>query len=417
MTKSISTITAILAVCLLSACGRGDDDDAGELQSGTGVTADTISLGALPDLSGPFAAIGESMVQGHQLFWDEYNDAGGVCGRTVEIDVQDNRYDPQRAISIYRGMSEDVLAISLLLGSPVVNALQPSIEQDEIVTSLSAWTSEVLPSETIFITGATYDIEAINAIDFLMRNEGLKEGDKVGHLYFEGDYGDNALAGSTYAAEELGLEIVPQAVAPTDTDLTAQVNELERSGVSAILLTVASPQTASVASVARSQGFDVPIAVNGPGFTPQIVETPAGDALENGVYVISSVAPFAFDSPEVEEVRRLFEKGYPDAVPSQVGVMFGYAQGQVMAAVLEQACENDDLTRTGMIAARGQLTELDLTPTVAGALDYSSPAAPPTRMVYASAIDASAPGALEAVGEAFNSEVAESYELEAAHAE
>ena len=33
-----------------------------------------------------------------------------------------------------------------------------------------------------------------------MRSKGIKSGDKIGHVYFEGDFGENALKGSQYLA-------------------------------------------------------------------------------------------------------------------------------------------------------------------------------------------------------------------------
>ena len=49
-----------------------------------------------------------------------------------------------------------------------------------------------------------------------MEEKGIKKGDKIGHLYFEGDYGESSLNGSKYAAEKLGLEIVEQKIKATD---------------------------------------------------------------------------------------------------------------------------------------------------------------------------------------------------------
>ena len=89
--------------------------------------------------------------------------------------------------------------------------------------NFAGWTSDVLPSKNVAIAGTTYDIEAINAVDFLMKEHGVKSGDTIGHLYFEGDYGENALKGSKYAAGKHGLKIVEQKITPADTDMTGQV--------------------------------------------------------------------------------------------------------------------------------------------------------------------------------------------------
>jgi ABC-type branched-subunit amino acid transport system substrate-binding protein len=68
-----------------------------DLETGPGVTADTITLGVLTDQSGPFAGASLGIAQGRQLFWDARNADGGVCGRTVEFDVKDHAYNAQNA--------------------------------------------------------------------------------------------------------------------------------------------------------------------------------------------------------------------------------------------------------------------------------------------------------------------------------
>ena len=49
---------------------------------------------------------------------------------------------------------------------------------------------------------------------------------------------------------------------------------------------------------------------------------------------------------------------------------------------------------------------------VAGPLDYSSSAQPPTRMTYISKVNADAPGGLEAIGDPFVSTAAKSYQFD-----
>ena len=84
MRRSLAVVVALaLAV---AACGKGGDEETGNaaegsVKTGPGATADTITLGYLPDLSGVFAPNGKSMMEGAKLYWDAKNQAGGICGR------------------------------------------------------------------------------------------------------------------------------------------------------------------------------------------------------------------------------------------------------------------------------------------------------------------------------------------------
>jgi ABC-type branched-subunit amino acid transport system substrate-binding protein len=406
----------VLVLCLaLAACGKAQEDGGGQgaggVKTGPGVTDTAIRLGVLTDLSAVFAPLGKSLAQGTQLYWNQQNQAGGVCGRKIELSIKDHAYDPQKATGLYRAMAPEVLALQTLLGSPVVTALKPAVNQDDMLVGVAGWSSTVLPDPHLQLTGTTYDIEAISAVDWLMRNKGIKSGDKIGHVYFAGDFGENALRGSEYMATQRGLTIVKHKITPADTDLSAQVTALRGADVKAILLSAGPAQTASLAGVAASVGLDVPIVANGPGFTPQLLKTPAGPALEANLFVVSSIAPVALDTPAAKKAADAFDTAYPNDTPTQVGSGFGYVQAQVMHAILQKACDNKDLTRQGTLNALRQISGLDTGGLVAGPLDYTNPAQVPTRAVYIAQAGGTVPGGLKAVGGAFQSDAAAGYQV------
>ena len=315
------------------------------------------------------------MMEGANLYWDAKNEAGGICGRQVELEVQDTGYDPQKAVAAYQQMSGDVVGLGLVLGSSITSALLPSVEQEGMFLNFAGWTSDILPNENVAIAGTTYDIEAINAVDFLMSEHGVKEGDTIGHLYFEGDYGENALKGSKFAADKHGLKIVEQKITPAETDMTGQVAAFRRAGVKAILFSAAPPQAASLAGIAASQKLDVPIVANGPGWTPQLLTTPAADALAANYYVVSSMAPLGLRADGVKKFLDAYEAEYPKGTPSSNGSLYAYAGAQIADAALTKACENKDLTRQGVLDALRSIDALDTGGTVAGTLDFTDPAA------------------------------------------
>jgi ABC-type branched-subunit amino acid transport system substrate-binding protein len=415
MTRRPFGILAVALALAVGACGKADDDGGGGggggVKTGPGTTAKTITLGYLPDLSGVFAPNGKSMMEGAKLYWDAKNKAGGICGRQVKINLQDTGYDPQKAVAAYRQMSGDVVGLGLVLGSSITSALLPSVKQQHMFLNFAGWTSDILPSENVAIAGTTYDIEAINAVDFLVKKHGVKSGDTIGHLYFEGDYGENALKGSKYAAGKHGLKIVEQKITPADTDMTGQVAAFRRAGVKAILFSAAPPQAASLAGVAASQKLDVPIVANGPGWTPQLLTTPAAGALSANYYVVSSMAPLSVQDDGVQKFLDEYKTAHPKGTPSSNGSLYAYAGAQIADAALTKACENKDLTRQGVLDALRSLDAVDTGGTVAGTLDYTDPAQPPSRLVYLAKVSKDAPGGLEAIGKPGTAADAKNYEL------
>jgi ABC-type branched-subunit amino acid transport system substrate-binding protein len=418
MTRSLKGTGSWLAVAVVAAalvgCGSKGEEassggDNGDIKVGPGVTATTIKLGALTDLSGVFAPLAEPLTQANQLYWKQKNAEGGVCDRKVEIEIKDHGYDPQKAVVQYRDFSADILGLQQLLGSPITAALLPTLEDDQMIALLSAWPSSLLANENIIIVGTTYDVEMINVLDYLKEEGKLKSGDTIGHLYFEGEYGENGLLGSKYYASENGMKVVEQKIKATDEDMTGQVAAFKRAGVKAIAVTTSPTQLASVAGISAAQGMNVPIVGNNPTYDPALLESPAAEAVKANTYISGSIAPWTLDEPGVQQVSEDFQAAYPKTVP-KASVQFGWAQAEVMYQILNKACENKDLTRAGLIKAARELSSVDTGGLIAGPLDYTQAGQPATRAVYIVRPD-DVPGGLKALPDTFESETAKSYEV------
>jgi ABC-type branched-subunit amino acid transport system substrate-binding protein len=415
MNRSLRIACACLAVAMiaaLAACGsKGSDSSSGDgsIKAGPGVTDKTIKLGVLTDLSGVFAPLAKPLTQANQLYWKDRNARGGVCQRTVELEIKDHGYDPQKAVVQYRDIASGVAGLQQLLGSPVTAALLPTLKQDSMLALLSAWPSSLLSNDNIIVVGTTYDVEMINGLDYLKGKGLIKEGDKIGHLYFEGEYGENGLKGSKYFAEQNGMSIVEQKLKPTDEDMSGQVAAFKSAGVKAIAVTTAPTQLASLAGIAASQGLNVPIVGNNPTFDPALMATPAAKALKANAYIVTSIAPWTVDKPKVKEVGKTFQAAYPNDDP-KAAVQFGFAQAQVMYEILNKACADKDLTRAGLVKAAHEISDVDTGGLIAQPLDYTKKGEPAERAVYI-ARPADVTGGLTPLPETFDSEAGKSYDV------
>jgi branched-chain amino acid transport system substrate-binding protein len=63
-----------------------------------GVTKTEILVGSILDISGPIAALGKQTRNGMQLRVDEINEQGGINGRKIKLMVEDDGYDPEKAV-------------------------------------------------------------------------------------------------------------------------------------------------------------------------------------------------------------------------------------------------------------------------------------------------------------------------------
>ena len=409
---STAIIGGTLALALSAAGCSTKGGESGEAKTGSGgvktdfgITDDAINLGVMTDTSGVFKILGIGISNGNQLWADEVNAAGGICGRDIKLEVRDNGYQADKAVTLYAGMKDDIAGMVQLLGSPILAALKQSITSDNMLSIPSSWASTNLDSDAVMMVGATYDVEIINGMAYLQKQGLINDGDKVGHIYIDSEYGKGGLLGSQAYAKDHNIEVVPIAVAGTDNDMTAAITSLKSQGVSAVVLTTSPSQMGSVATQMDAQGMaEMPILGSNPTYDPVLLGTPAKDALGN-FYRVSSIAPYSSDKPAAQKIAKAYEAKYTDA-PND-GVDFGYASGLAYQTVLEKACKNKDMTRQGLIDAL-QEVKID-TQGLTAPLDFSKPGQPSTRSTYIEQADPTAKGGLKIIDELNESAEAKEY--------
>ncbi|MFI7336828.1 ABC transporter substrate-binding protein [Streptomyces sp. NPDC050085] len=415
MTRRTLTATAVaVLLALTAACsskakdGGGDDDkqSAGGIKTGQGISGKTIELGVLTDMTGVYATLGKSVTQAQQLYVKQTNDAGGICGYQLKLTVRDHGYDPQKAVAGYTELSPKVLGFTQFIGSPFVAAVEQRIGRDKALVLPQAWSANLLGNPYVRVIGSTYDIETINAVDFLLTEKGLKKGDKLGHVYFEGDYGENALKGSKFIAEKAGLSVVEQKIKPTDNDMTAQVAALKKAGVKGIVISAGPRQAASLVGVAAAAKLNVPVIGNNSAFAPQLLGTQAGPALLANYYVASPSLPIGATTDAAKKLVADYQKAYPkDGLDN--GVVAGWTAAGVFGEALKKACTTKDLTREGVDKALLSLNSYDMGFGITQ--DFSDPKAPSSNQSVILQPDKSTVGGLKVVREPGESPEAKSY--------
>ena len=399
-----SASAALLAAVLISAATGCSNKAQNNSSSGGGAAADvktdvgiegkTIKLGVLTDLTGVFAALGKDLTNSNTLYWKDHK----VCKTYgVELDVQDTGYVPQTGVQLYSSMKDSILAMQQTIGSPINTALAPQYQSDSIVNFPSAWSKTLTQIPGTGVVGATYDVEISNGYDYLLKKGLLKQGDTVGHIYFEGEYGANGLAGSKAVAEQKGLKIIEAQIKSTDQDMSAQVTQFKAQGVKAIALTVAPGQTASVAAVAEAQGLDVPILGNNPVFAPGLLAGPTAGWLKTHLYVASPVSTF----DKQADLLKKYQAAYPDVKPS-LGVLVGTGMAKLMNQVLDDACDNGDLTRQGVLDAFNGLKDVDTGGLVVPIRGFENGKSPSLESFVLQPADA--PGGAKVLADAFEGE-------------
>lgn len=411
--RAVAYAAALIAALTLASCSTKATDSGGgggqgQLKTDVGVTANEITLGVLSDTTGPFRNLGTGLVQGNQIWADEINSKGGICGRQIKLDVADSGYKADIARTQYRQQQPNTLGYLQLLGSPINAALRGNLETDKVTSLALSWSSFILDNPYQIIPGTTYDLEMINGLAYAQKQGLIKDGDTVGHIYIGGEYGENGLRGAQYYAQQHRLNLQPAKIASTDSDMAGIVTGFRGAGVKAILLTTTPAQTASALNANSALGLNVPVIGNNPVFDPAVnLAGPAAGAVGK-LYVSASSVPYSSNVPKAAQVRQAFVAKFPQGSKNG-GVPYGYAGGLIWQQILTKACQDGDMTRTGVHNAFLASNAITTDNLVASNLNFSQVGSPPSRATYIAQADPAQEGGLRQVQDTFTAPEAQSY--------
>jgi ABC-type branched-subunit amino acid transport system substrate-binding protein len=329
-----------------------------------GVTDDTIRIGAIADLSGRFAGLTTLIVDAQSVYWDMVNANGGIDGKEVEFVVLDNGYDVATHLERYEVMrdtgSSGVVILSNSTGSPHTAAIAETLVEDDLAAVPLSWYSgwpETDYGANVFENGTNYCYEGMNGVEYIAAN--MIDGEpKLAVISFPGEYGQDGAVGAKMAADILGIEVVydGEAAIIPGADQTPVITGLVESGANMVWLTSSPGLTAEIMGGAAAQGFEAVWSGNSPSYNPALLASPLAPYMEAN-YLISTynLAWGSSASPGMVEMEQEMLAARPDAAISDAYVV-GWLEGMAAHQILEQAAENKDMTRAGVVAAANQVT-------------------------------------------------------------
>lgn len=164
-------------------------------------------------ITGPVASFGEHSRWGFELAFSQTNEAGGINGRPIEVDYEDNRCNPAEAVksvTLALGQKDYVTVLDGLCSSATL-AIMPLIERANVpmITANSSATaiaekSGVGGNEWMFKVNPA-DGGLTEAIVAWLEKEG--KADKIALLAEDTDFGRAGADGFTAALEKRGKKL------------------------------------------------------------------------------------------------------------------------------------------------------------------------------------------------------------------
>jgi len=338
--------------------------DDGIETDGDTVTADTIYVGLLADLSGPLSSNDVDLVDAQLVFWSDLNETGGIAGRQVELLIADTGSDLAAHQAAYERLKSRVVLFSHTVGSQNTAAIADDLVADTRLAvaagSYSGWADPGIGANVI-ATGSSYCIEAMNGLNAIA----IAHQEQTGALPIlaiatDGTvYGEDSATGARILAEELGLEVRFDGGGTIDPvrDNSAIGGEIAGIGADWTWLATDPASAAEIVAAALTEGYAGAWSGAAPSFSPRLLATELGDYLAENWLHSALLSPMGAEVAGMPGVYAALADAYPDRYPSDALVK-GYLGFAAAKQILERAAELGDLTPEGMLAARTDLGEL-----------------------------------------------------------
>ncbi len=317
-----------------------------------GVSAKSIAIGCSADVTGPLAAFGEDIRQGAGAALAQINGRGGIHGRTLQLNIMDDQYDPARTVENVKQMLTQGSTFALLscVGTANNKAILPMTEEVGMVHvgPVTGASSLRKGARSVFHVRASYTAEVHRLMQRLVEMN-LKS---IGVVFLDNPYGREMLDDAIHELDKNGISLVVQAGLATDSSNLAEVlAKVTAARPAAVLMA-----TAGSASVGLVRGLKK----NLPGLLMTgISSTLMGDAPKKLGDVASGIAlslivpnPFNTKTGVVRDYQAAMRAvGQPDFSP---GSLDAYINMRVLAEGLDRAGSNvtQDKLRSALASIR-----------------------------------------------------------------
>jgi branched-chain amino acid transport system substrate-binding protein len=415
MIKSRAALAAFGVVGLLAAgCGgsSGDDDKSSTATGGSesgiyadttnvGVTDDAVKLGVIADLTGPTAANQAPYVNGIKAYIEQTNDAGGVEGRTIELETCDEKYTAEAGLAcLARFTKQDpVFALAGSLNAATVQvAGRPIVDRAKIpVVGPQSVQAEVIQAKSpyIFYTQCDYADQA-DVAGAYMQQELDGEKPRVATIVYPVPSGEEWKGQVRRVVEAAGGEMVGDfTIQPTATDADAVVQRMLSKKPNYFAVQAGAPSMIAILKSLAKFGADD---LKGVG-----IFGTASDAIYKGsppetgrnwaaVHCYTHPSVGADGLAEMEEAAE--KHGFSSDV-EDVNFVHGWVTGRVIVEGLKAA--GADLTRGSFLKGLETIKDLD-TQGLSGPISFGPDVRSGAKQLRPYVYDYDA-GKIEAVGE------------------
>lgn len=318
-------IIVILLVAMFAGCNQSTDE---------------IYIAMAGPLTGNAAQWGESMKNGVELAVEQWNAKGGILGKTIIVDYEDDQGDGAQAASVaqkivstgkYAGVIGHFTTSCSLAAAPTY---QESGLPDIQVASTNPGSTSA--GEYIFRINPTNTAQGSGVVKWA-----LEQGkSKIAIFYVNNDYGAGMYEIAKSEIASSGGTLVYDAAIPAEgqDDFSVLLENVVNKGAEALILLNYYADNAKIVIQAKNAGMDLLLVSSDGAYSDDFISI-AGEAAE-GVHVATWFHPDS-DNPLTIEFLDAYEERYGKI--SDTWAPFAYDAANIMITSIEKAGDPADL--------------------------------------------------------------------------
>lgn len=301
----ISIMTAVLA-----GCGGNEERE---------VSSGTFRIGGTGPLTGESAYYGQEVKNGMELAVSEINEAGGIAGKQVEMNFQDDEAEPEKAIQAYDALKE--WGVHMIVGAATSDAciaLATETAKDNIFLITPSGTAvDCVSNVNAFQICFSDSKQGVSSAEYI-REHGIAK--KIAVIYDSSStYSTGIYESFAKEAKEQKLDIVAAEAftAENNTDFSEHLQNAKDAGAELVFLPIYYKQACVILKQAADMEYE-PAFFGCDGLDGILGVEGFDTALAEGVMLL-----LPFTSDDMAEAAQTFAAKYEE--------MYGYAPSQFAA--------------------------------------------------------------------------------------
>jgi branched-chain amino acid transport system substrate-binding protein len=323
-----------------------------------GVTAKTITVGSISDISAPIPGLFKGAKVGAQAYFNYINSQGGVNGRKIILDARDSAFSSGTVASEAQSIAKSDFAFvggySLLDG-----AEQPAIDANKVPMIAQALTPSLFKDPNLYSAIPLVDGGEANGPFKWLKSQYPAGVKAVGFI------GSNATASvkaseATYRAltYNLGYKwVYTRDAGYTETSFLADMVKMKSAGVKMVLEVTEGPaEISTMAQEIKQQGLNAPLVVGAGTYSKAFDPGSAG----NGTLLYTVTSLYMGEDAGVIPAVGTFDKWVKKTDPNPTLDLFtldGWINAQLFVQALKLAGANP--TRASLVAQLNKINSFN----------------------------------------------------------